>query len=130
MDAENLTMVRVGGVDKHVSFYTGKLLNKVGERLDEYVNNEYNDEDIEKQCDHVIDKCCGDNVSVWFQPVNIRMRFDFGVDRALFDILAIIRMRNPKTGKVTELSHIFADFEYEYGIYDDYAYYGCKQSDF
>ncbi len=130
MDAKNLTMVKVNGVEKYVDFYTGKLLNRVGERLDEYVNNEYTDKDIEKQCDHVIDKCCGDNVSVWFQPVSIEMRYDFGVDRALFDILAIIRMRNPKTGKVTELSHIFADFEYEYGIYDECAYYGCKESDF
>jgi len=126
MDAENLTMVRVNGVEKYVSFYTGKLLNKVRERLDEYVNNEYTDDDIEKQCDHVIDKCCGDNVSVWFQPVSIERRYDFGVNRALFDILALIRMRNPKTGKVMELSHIFADFEYEYGIYDECAYNGCK----
>ncbi len=130
MDANSLTAVKVGGTTRYVDFYKGKLLYNVCERIGQFVNEEFRDEDVTECREHALAAVCGKNVSVLFQPVNVRVYDRGGVNRAVFDVLMTISMINPKTGVVTELDHISKDYEYEFGVYDDYAYYGCKQSDF
>jgi len=127
---KSLIKAKVNGVEQDIAFDTTKLFNVVEEKLSNYVDDKYTNEDITEQLWHDMEDVLGENVTMEFRVSNIKQMTSHGCDYALFDMEAFIRLTNPKTGNEIIIRHEAKDFEYEGVIYDPMRYYGLSWKDF
>ena len=123
--------VKFNGDEKTILFDTTKLFRIVDEKLNEYVDgDDCNYDDIIEQTWNGYEDVFGENVSMEFRVSEIKKATSYGCDYILFDMEAIVTLKNPKTGNEIVIRHEAKDFEYEGMIYDPMQYYGVSWKDF
>lgn len=119
--------VRFNGDAKTILFDTTKLDEKINDVLWNY---EYDWDKLESHIPIEVEGFAGENTYLTLIPSYFTTKSGWGATRGTCDFDIEVQLYNPKTDNEIIITDYEKNVEVGEAIYDEYAYYGVKQSDF
>lgn len=118
---------KVNGEKKTILFDTTKLDDKINDVL---CNYEYDWDALESGQEIEVEGFAGINTYLTLKPTYFKTESNFGATRATCDFEIKVQLYNPSNDNEIIIEDFADRVEVGEAIYDYYAYYGVRQSDF